>query len=101
MRAGEFVSGDAALVARAMLGALNWSVQWFRPDGPLTAEEIAEQLADYLLRGLLAKPDSLRRFAPEGEMKRIRAKQISARYADEISGTVGQGKVKVNGDAPS
>jgi AcrR family transcriptional regulator len=101
MRAGEFVSGDAALAARAMLGALNWSVQWFRPDGPLTAEEIAEQLADYLLRGLLAKPDSLRRFAPEGEMKRIRAKQISARYADEISGTVGQGKVKANGDAPS
>lgn len=64
MRAGEFVSGDAALVARAMLGALNWSVQWFRADGPMTAEEIAEKLADYLIRGLLAKPDS-------GETRRI------------------------------
>jgi AcrR family transcriptional regulator len=77
MRAGEFVSGDAALLARAMLGALNWSVQWFRADGPMTAGEIAEGLADYLIRGLLAKPDSLRRFAPEGEATRIIAKQIT------------------------
>jgi TetR/AcrR family transcriptional regulator len=77
MRGGEFVSGDAALVARAMLGALNWSVQWFRADGPMTAEEIAEELADYLIRGLLAKPASLRRFAPEGEATRIIAKPVS------------------------
>ena len=77
MRAGEFVSGDAALVARAMLGALNWSVQWFRPDGPMTAERIAEQLADYLIRGLLAKPDALRRFAREGQTTRIIAEQVS------------------------
>ena len=63
MRAGEFVSGDAPLVTRAMLGALNWSVQWFRANGPMTAEEIAEELADYLIRGLLARPDSLRRSA--------------------------------------
>ena len=59
MRGGEFVSGDAALVARAMLGALNWSVRWFRPDGPMTAEQIAEQLADYLIRGLLAKAEAI------------------------------------------
>ena len=75
MRTGEFVSGDVALVARAMLGALNWSVQWFRPEGQMTAEEIANGLADYLIRGLLAKPDVLRRFAPDGET-RIAAKQI-------------------------
>jgi len=63
MRSGEFTSGDAALAARAMLGALNWSVQWFNPEGPLSATEIAEGLADYLIRGLLAKPDSLLRSA--------------------------------------
>ena len=66
MRAGEFVSGDAALLARAMLGALNWSVQWFRPDGPMTAEEIAEELARYLIRGLLAKPDSFEAISTPG-----------------------------------
>jgi len=87
MRAGEFVSGDAALVARAMLGALNWSVQWFRADGPMTAEEIAKELADYLIRGLLAKPDS-RRFAAEGETTRIMATDF-ARDAAEIADPVG------------
>jgi AcrR family transcriptional regulator len=65
MRSGEFISGDAALAARAMLGALNWSVQWFHPEGPLSVAEIAEALADYLIRGLLKKPDSLQRFASE------------------------------------
>jgi AcrR family transcriptional regulator len=71
MRTGEFVSGDAPLMARAMLGALNWSVQWFRPDGQLTAEQIAEKLADYLIRGLLAKADSSRQFVSERGMSRV------------------------------
>lgn len=67
MRTGEFVSGDAALAARAILGALNWSVQWFSPEGPLSSAEVAEGLADYLIRGLLAKPGTLQRFASERE----------------------------------
>ena len=57
-RNGEFVPCDPALAARAVLGALNWSVRWFHPEGALTAAEIAEGFADYLIRGLLAKPDS-------------------------------------------
>jgi hypothetical protein len=75
MRTGEFVSGDAALLARAMLGALNWSVQWFHPDGQLSAEEVAERLADYLIRGLLAKTGSLQR-GHEGELPRIAGKHV-------------------------
>lgn len=71
MRTGEFVPGDAALVARAVLGALNWSVQWFRPDGEMTAEEIAEKLADYLVRGLLARVASFRPPASQGEARRV------------------------------
>lgn len=67
MHTGEFISSDAALAARAMLGALNWSVQWFRPEGPLSAAQIADGLADYLIRGLLSKPDSLQRFAANAE----------------------------------
>jgi AcrR family transcriptional regulator len=60
-RTGEFVPCDPALATRAILGALNWSVRWFNPDGTLTATEIAEGFADYLIRGLLAKPDSFPR----------------------------------------
>ncbi len=58
-RSGEFVRCDPALATRAILGALNWSARWFSPEGALTAGEIAERFADYLIRGLLAKPNGL------------------------------------------
>jgi AcrR family transcriptional regulator len=61
IRTGEFAGCDAALAARAMLGALNSSVLWFNPEGPMTATEIAEGFADYLIRGLLANPNAAHR----------------------------------------
>ena len=65
MRSGEFASCDAALAVRAILGSLNWSVQWFSPEGPLTSAEIAERFADYLIRGLLTKPDLIQKLSIE------------------------------------
>jgi len=50
---GEFAKADAALVTRAMLGAVNWSARWYRPDGPQTSAEVARALSDYLVKGLL------------------------------------------------
>jgi AcrR family transcriptional regulator len=44
--------GDAALVTRAMLGAVNWTARWYRPDGAQGPDEIAETLSDYLVKGL-------------------------------------------------
>jgi AcrR family transcriptional regulator len=70
MRSGEFAPCDPALAVRAILGGLNWSVQWFSPEGPLTAAEIAERFADYLIRGLLAKPDALQRLSINRETRR-------------------------------
>jgi AcrR family transcriptional regulator len=86
VRSGEFASADPALAARAMLGALNWSVQWFRPDGPQTATEIAEGLADYLIQGLLARQDVPKRLLPNqqthharhNETRRVSKKRASA-----------------------
>ncbi len=73
-RSTEFVPCDPALAARAVLGALNWSVRWFRPEGSMTAAEIAEGFADYLIRGLLTKPDALQRAASSrGAPKAIRS----------------------------
>jgi len=48
----EFARCDAALVTRAMLGAVNWTARWYRPDGPQGTDEIADGLADYLVKGL-------------------------------------------------
>jgi len=70
MRSGEFAPCDPALAVRAILGSLNWSVQWFNPDGPLTSAEIAERFADYLIRGLLANPHAFQRLPAEGKPNR-------------------------------
>ena len=52
VRRGEFRRCDAGLVARYILGALNWTVRWFRPDGQKSAGVVADDLAGYLLAGL-------------------------------------------------
>lgn len=52
MKRGEFAPGDASLVTRAMLGAVNWTARWYRPDGSKSVAEIARSLSDYLVRGL-------------------------------------------------
>lgn len=61
IESGEFIPCDAALATRAVLGALNWSVRWFSPEGRLTAAQIAEEFAYFLIRGLMVKPSSFRR----------------------------------------
>ncbi len=38
----------------AMLSALNGIATWYRPDGPLTAEQIADHHADLFLHALEA-----------------------------------------------
>jgi AcrR family transcriptional regulator len=55
VKRGEFAPCDAALVTRAMLGAVNWTARWYRPDGAQTVAEIARALPDYLVRGLAAQ----------------------------------------------
>lgn len=54
IRAGAFRSVDTKVAALAILGALNWTVKWFRPDGPKSAREIGRELAESQVRGLLA-----------------------------------------------
>src|SRR6266853_699533 len=53
MKRGEFARTDPALVTRAMLGAVNWTARWYRPEGPRSVAEIADSLSDYLVRGLV------------------------------------------------
>jgi AcrR family transcriptional regulator len=59
MKRGEFARGDAALVARAMLGSVNWTARWYRHGGAQSVAEVADGLADYLVRGLL-RPSPLK-----------------------------------------
>ena len=44
---------DPKLAAFALLGMLNWTYQWYRPDGGITREELSEGFQELFLQGLL------------------------------------------------
>lgn len=54
--AGDFLKVDPRLTATAILSALNGIATWYRPDGELSAEDIADRHASLFLHGL-ANPD--------------------------------------------
>ncbi|HZN25724.1 MAG TPA: TetR/AcrR family transcriptional regulator [Burkholderiales bacterium] len=51
---GDFAKQDARTAGFAILGAINWIPKWYRPDGELTACDIAERFADMFVRALRA-----------------------------------------------
>ena len=53
MAAGVFRQTDPKVSALAILGAVNWTVKWFRPDGGKTAREIGRDCAELLVRGVM------------------------------------------------
>jgi AcrR family transcriptional regulator len=61
VRSGELVDLDQAIVARAMLGAMNWTVTWFRPEGAETAAAVGDVVSRFLVRGIAARSPAVRR----------------------------------------
>jgi AcrR family transcriptional regulator len=53
---GSIKPCDPKLAAFAIAGAVNWMCVWYRPDGDLSAEEIAAQFARTLTEGLARGP---------------------------------------------
>jgi AcrR family transcriptional regulator len=51
---GLFRQVDPGVTAKAILGALNWTVKWFQTEGAKTSGEIGAEFAELLVRGLLA-----------------------------------------------
>jgi AcrR family transcriptional regulator len=52
IRSGDFQAADPTLAAAFALSALNGISAWFRPDGRLTADQIAEAYAEMILAAL-------------------------------------------------
>ncbi|MCL6521759.1 MAG: TetR/AcrR family transcriptional regulator [Firmicutes bacterium] len=51
--AGEFRDDvEPRLVALALFGMCNWAYRWYRPDGPLGPEEIADRFLRLFMEGL-------------------------------------------------
>jgi AcrR family transcriptional regulator len=49
---GKFQCESVSITVWAMLGVMNWTINWYRPDGKLSAESIADQFADLFMEGI-------------------------------------------------
>lgn len=57
VRKGLFRPCDDKIAAFSVIGALNWMYAWFSPSNPQTGADVARQISDHFLRGLLAAPE--------------------------------------------
>jgi len=55
VQTGIFSCSDPVLAARALLSVMNWTITWYRPNGPLTIVEISDYFAALLLNGLCSR----------------------------------------------
>jgi len=53
IKRGEFRALDPRISALGMIGTCNYLFRWYRPDGRLEPEQIADELTDMLLHGVL------------------------------------------------
>lgn len=51
---GSLRQVDVRLAGIGMLSACNWFTQWYRPNGPMSVDQIADAFAELFLRGLSA-----------------------------------------------
>jgi AcrR family transcriptional regulator len=52
IRDGSLRPFDVRLAGIGILSACNWFTQWYRPDGALAVDEVAERFCDLFLSGL-------------------------------------------------
>jgi AcrR family transcriptional regulator len=55
VREGSFRPLDARLAGFALLGAINWTARWYRPEGDVAPEKVGELYAELFLDGLCVR----------------------------------------------
>ena len=54
VRTKAFDCADVSMAVRALMGIMNWTITWYRPDGSKSIDAIADEYANLLFKGLLA-----------------------------------------------
>jgi TetR/AcrR family transcriptional regulator, cholesterol catabolism regulator len=55
---GEFeLSGPAHVLTKALIGMANWTHRWYRTEGPLSADQIADTFARTFLHGIVRRQE--------------------------------------------
>lgn len=52
MERGDFAPGEVDLQSKYIFSALNWTYQWYRPGGPLSADELADRYYALVMGGI-------------------------------------------------
>ncbi len=55
VRTKAFDCADVNMAIRALMGVMNWTLTWYRPDGEKSIAQIADVYADLFFKGLLIK----------------------------------------------
>jgi TetR/AcrR family transcriptional regulator, cholesterol catabolism regulator len=55
VNSGVFVQADPALLTKAVLSMPSWASMWFRAEGPMNAEQLAELFSDVALYGIVGR----------------------------------------------
>jgi TetR/AcrR family transcriptional regulator, cholesterol catabolism regulator len=55
LEAGVFRPLEPGLAARSLLGLMNGTLNWYRPDGRLTSKEITDNYWDFFMKGMLVR----------------------------------------------
>lgn len=87
-RNGEVRDINPQLAALGIIGMTNWVLRWYRPDGPLTADEIAAAFMDMVAGGLFKTPAAPRaakatRPAPPRAVAKPAPKKAAPRRGDK------------------
>ena len=54
-REGKLKNVDTTVAAFSIAGAVNWLSRWYRPEGKLSAEEIAANVAEMIFHGVVKR----------------------------------------------
>ena len=49
---GIFACDNIPLTVRSLMGVMNWTITWYRPDGKLSIDEISDDFASMFMNGL-------------------------------------------------
>jgi AcrR family transcriptional regulator len=81
---GEFRDDiDIKIVVNMIAGMLNWTYQWFRPDGRLSGEEISDRMMAVVVAGLCATSAVAqvgKTCGPEGRGRKKGQRSLVSRY---------------------
>jgi TetR/AcrR family transcriptional regulator, cholesterol catabolism regulator len=58
---GTLCSDSVSMTVRAMLGVMNWTITWYRSEGKLSGEEIADMFSNLFLDGISTKKRTARK----------------------------------------